>query len=671
MPSLRFLRALAVGALAPLSAMAAGAAPASAPARPAAAPRSNYSGHGAHSVDPAILAKFAPTQLPPEVSRRIQSMLDVRSPGAGMLTPDGKQLFFSWGVTGTTQVWRIDGPQHFPTQLTGGEDRTGLEDISPDGSYVLLSRDRNGEENPGLYWMDIKGGPLHVIQHLPNVQTFLEFVSDDGNSIFFRSNDVKPDAFTIYRYDRKRGTREAVFQQDGLWSVSDFQKDRLLLAKALGSDHIEYYEYSLATKALTPLFGQNEREEYAAMYGAAPGELLVQTNKLGNFRRLYRWKQGGTLVPVTPEMPHDVDSFTIDHARKRILFQVNEDGYTRLDALDARTFKALHLPKLPAADHVVVASVSRDGRYATLGVSSGTQPVVTYVLDWNGGKLTQWQQPSAPEVDLATFVPATLESYPARDGTRIPMFVRRPKQCSPAPCPVVVMFHGGPEGQATPGFSPIKQLFVDAGFVLVEPNVRGSEGYGKAWLHSDDGPKRLNVITDIEDASRYVRKAFAANGVAPRVGIFGGSYGGYSTLVGMTLFAGSYDAGVEIVGMSNLVTFLENTAPYRRPLRISEYGDPVKDREALTRLSPITYVDQVKAPLMLIQGASDPRVPVGEAVQIHDALAAKHLDAPLVIFPDEGHGAQKRGNVVEQYGLALHFFEEQLKSKPVTAPPLK
>ena len=151
------------------------------------------------------------------------------------------------------------------------------------------------------------------------------------------------------------------------------------------------------------------------------------------------------------------------------------------------------------------------------------------------------------------------------------------------------------------------------------------------------------------------------NGKVPKVGIAGGSYGGYSTLMGMTRFAGTFDAGVAEVGMSNLITFLNNTAPYRRALRIPEYGDPVKDKDALIKLSPVTYLDQVKSPLLIIQGANDPRVPVGEALQIHQALSAKKIPSQLIIFSDEGHGAEKRGNKVFAIGHTLGFFQEHLK----------
>jgi dipeptidyl aminopeptidase/acylaminoacyl peptidase len=654
---------LAVALVAPAALAQTPTAPA-APSTPAAASKP-YAGHGAGSASPEVLAKYAPPSIPPALSRRIQAMLDVRSPGAGLVSPDGQHLYFNWTVTGTRQVWRLDGPQRFPVQLTGGEDRTAVAGIAPDGSFLLISRDRGGEEYPGLYWQSPEGGPLQVIQHQRRVQTFAQFISDDSRYVYFRANDIKPDSYAIYRWDRQGGGKEKVFDQDGLWNVVDHRPDgRLLLIKELGSAVTEVYQWNPASKTLTPIIGQGEREEYDAAYAAADGEVLVLTPKLGEFRRLYRWR-AGKLEPVTPELKHDVSDFRIDYPRHRILYTVNEEGYTRLHALDARTYQPLALPKLPESDGVFPGTFSHNGRSVTLTVDTGKAPAINFVLDWQTGKVTQWQLPSAPEVDLSQFVRATLEFYPARDGTRIPMFVRRPTKCA-QPCPVVVEFHGGPEGQATPGFSSYAQLFVEAGFVFVEPNVRGSDGYGKTWFHADDGPKRLNIITDIEDCSTYIRKAWALGGRVPKVGIVGGSYGGYSTLIGMTMFAGAYDVGVDIVGISNLLTFLNNTAPYRRALRVNEYGDPEKDKEALLKLSPITYIDRVKAPLMIIAGANDPRVPVGEAIQMHDALEARGIKSPLVIFPDEGHGAAKRGNKVVEIGAMLEFLEQTLVSKPAS-----
>lgn len=638
-----------------------------------------YSGLGAASVTPELIAKYAPPPLDPRVTRGIQAMLDVRAPGLGVVAPDGGKLYFTWRITGVSQVFRLDQPKGFPVQMTGGEDSTTLHAITPDGRWLVLARDVGGEENPGLYLQAAGGGPLKKIFHADKVQAELDFVSDDGREIWFHANNVAPDSYAIYKYDIASGTTTLVFGEKGLWAVADRRGSgadlRLLLVKLTGSFAREYAEYVPATKQFTSLLGVGEAVEYNAAYGAAPGELLVATNKFADFRRLYRWKIGSDATEasfreVLAPRGMDVAEFSIDHARRHVYAAVNDGGYSRLVVLDARTFAQVAVPLPPNAEQVYAGQTSQDGRYVTIGVATPQAPRTSYVWDWQAKTLTQWVVPSAPEVDLAAFVPARLMDYPAKDGTRIPMFVRFPKGCAPdedprtAPCPVLVLFHGGPEAQATPGFSPYQQIFVDAGYILVEPNVRGSDGYGKQWLDADNGAKRLDVITDIDDAGRFIRANWGRNGHAPKIGVMGGSYGGYATLVAMTMFAGTYDAGASIVGISNLETFLRNTAPYRRILRISEYGDPDRDADALRKLSPVTYLDRVKAPLLLIQGVNDPRVPAGEAIQIHDLLDRRGISAPLIIFADEGHGAAKRSNVALELGHVVKFFDENLKETP-------
>jgi len=639
----------------------------------AAQSQSGYAGHGADSVPREKVVKYAPPPLPGEVSRRIQTMLDVRGAVLGSIAPDGKRLFYTWGITGTPNVWRLDGPKSFPIQMTGGEDPTRLAGVTPDGRTLIVSRDVGGQEDPGLYVQSAEGGPLNLIHHKKKTRAGYAFTTDDSKTIYFSANDIKEDSYAIYRYDLGTKQRELVFDQPGLWSVSDHRGDggalKLLLSKATGALSREYAEYDVATKALTPLLGQNEKVEYQAAYGPTPGELLVLTNKLGEFRRLYRWKPGGELVPITPEMSMDVSDFDLDEMKARLYLSLNDRGYQRLRVHDARTLAELKVPVPADAAAVTVGSISRDGRFAVVGVDSGKAPRTSFVIDWQSGSLTEWALATAPEVDVTKFAVAKLEDYTARDGTKIPMFVRYPAQCVPEaaanadPCPIVVEFHGGPEGQATPGFSGFSQLFVDAGFIFAEPNVRGSDGYGKAWLDADNGPKRLDVISDIDDAGKALRARFSRNGKAPKIAITGGSYGGYSVLMGMTMFGGTYDVGASIVGISNLATFLKNTAPYRRALRASEYGDPEKDAEALKKLSPTTYLDRVKAPLIIIQGLDDPRVPAGEAIQLQEALEARGVPSKLILLEGEGHGAARRAGQVLMIGQMLRFLEEHLSPK--------
>ena len=654
-----FIFRLAVASLTLALSAAVSGAQAPAP-QPNAKPSGVYSGLGADSITPEIIARFAPPALEPKISRRIQSMLDVRGAGGGLITRNGERLVFTWRVTGNSQVWRMDGPMRYPIQLTGGEDNTFVAAIAPDDKWIVVDRDVGGQENPGLYWMDIEGGPLVEIQRKEKVQTGLAFISDDSHWIYFTANDIDPASYAIYRYEKATRKRELLFSEPGIWHVADYRGDELLLAKALGSDQVEYYSYDLVGRKLAPLLGQGEKVRYSASFGRKPGTLIVQHDKRGDFYRLYEW-QAGRETPLSPQVSHEIDGFSIDDARTRIAYTMNEDGYTRLHVLDANTYKELPLPALPDADNVFAAGMSRDGRFLGIGIDGATLPPTVAFYDWTTRQLVRWRAASTPEIDTNTFAKASLETYPARDGTKIPMFVWRPKTCADAPCPVVVEFHGGPEGQSQPGFSPYAQMFLDAGFIFVQPNVRGSSGYGKQWLDADNGPKRLNVITDIEDCGIYVRKAFAKDGKAPKVGVTGGSYGGYATLMAMTYFAGTYDAGVSEVGIANLLTFLENTAPYRRALRASEYGDPVKDRAALIKLSATTYVDRIKAPLLIIQGVNDPRVPVGEALQMHQALTDRGIPSGLILFADEGHGASKRSNQVLSIGHTIAFFAKHLK----------
>jgi dipeptidyl aminopeptidase/acylaminoacyl peptidase len=636
-----------------------------------------YSGLGADSVSPEIVAKFAPQPLDPQFTRSIQAMLDVRSPGLGLIAPKGDKLYFGWRITGTPQVFRLDRPMGFPVQMTGGEDRTGVLAITPDGKTLVLTRDVGGQENPGLYLQSTSGGPLTRVFHAPKVQAFLDFVSDDGRELYFHANDVAPDGYAIYRYDIASGSRTLVWGEKGRWEIADHKgsgaSQKLLLVNGKSNFAQEVVEFEPASGRRTPLLGQGEDAQFVPRYAAQPGELLVVTNKFRDFRALYRWKIGSDASQksfrevLAPAM--DVADFSIDHARKHVYAQTNDAGYARLVVLDASTYARVSLPLPASAEQAYAGAPSEDGRFVTIGIQTPQAPRTSYVYDWQKKTMTQWLVPSAPEVDLSTFVPARLSSYPAKDGTKIPMVVRVPKGCAPGentasdPCPVIVLFHGGPEAQARPGFSPYQQFFVDAGYILVEPNVRGSDGYGKRWLDADNGAKRLEVIGDIEDAGTYVRAQFARNGKAPRVGVMGGSYGGYATLVAMTMFAGTYDAGASIVGISNLASFLRNTAPYRRAVRIAEYGDPDRDAEALRKLSPVTYLDRAKAPLLIIQGVNDPRVPVGEAIQMHDMLEKRGVASPLILFPDEGHGAARRSNTVLELGHVLKFFDENLKPK--------
>ncbi|MGZ3744025.1 MAG: S9 family peptidase [Pseudobdellovibrionaceae bacterium] len=617
---------------------------------------STYSGLGKDSVSENDLKKYAPPPLEPAAEHNIREMLDISFPGAGLLAPNKKQFFFSWKITGVFQIWSLDSGRPFPVQLTGGKDSTRLEGITPDGKWLVTSQDKDGAENPGIYLISLDGLQRKTIFENSKIHASVAYISEDSKFIIYSANDEKPDSYTYYRYNMASGNREKVFREDGQWFIADYSKDgRWLMVKATTNTYREIYEYDLGTKKLKPLLGQEEKEEFHVAYAKNEKDLLVVTPKFGEFKKLYLFKENKWKELFAPKSG-DVEGFQLDQKRERILLGTNENGYAKAYGFDAKTYKPIPLPKLPNSENTYAGTTTWDGDVTMFSVSSYNTPRKSFAYNWKTRKLQQWVYPSTPGIDFNKFVPAKLESYDAHDGTKIPMFVRRPQKCETQACPVIVHFHGGPEGQSVPGFNSISQLYIDAGFIFVEPNVRGSEGYGKAWLHSDDQAKRLNVISDIEDAAKYIR----AHWKITKIGVMGGSYGGYSTLMAMTKFAGAYDAGVANVGMSNLVTFLQNTAPYRRALRVPEYGDLEKDHQALIDLSPVTYIDRLKSPLMIIQGANDPRVPAGEALQIQKLLEKKNIPSSLILFADEGHGAEKKSNQVLQTGHTLEFFKKYL-----------
>lgn len=620
-----------------------------------------YKGFGEKSLPAKTIEKYRPRAIPTELKNQIEKYMDLHLVKGAFLSPRGDSLYTNWLVTGTPQVWKIETPMTFPVQLTGGEDRTQIDGMSPNGEWIAVRRDRHGDEFFGVYLLSSRGGPLKEIYRKEKVQSYFQTFSDDGKWLYFRANDKEESSYAIYRHNLDTGKTESVFSDPGLWSVGSFNGiDELILVKATGSMQTEHYLYSLDTKKLTPLIGQGLKEDYRVFFSSRKGEYIVLTNQLRDFRSLYLLK-AGKLEPLVADLNSDIKDVQLNHDKSLLVYTVNSNGYSQAKALETARWKPVSMPMIEGVEQVNAGAFSQDGKNIVLLTESSRGPGITYSYNFKNKKLTQWDRISTPEIPSQQFVNAKLESYKTEDGTEVPMFVWRTQECEKKLCPVIVIFHGGPEAQFLPNFNPNIHMMLAKGFVVAAPNVRGSDGYGKKWLMSDNGANRLNVVTDIRDAARYIKQNWKVDGKVPKVGIYGGSYGGYSSLAGMTMFAGEYDAGVAVVGISNLLTFLENTAPYRRVTRVNEYGDPVKDKETLKKLSPTTYLAKVKDPVMVLHGLTDPRVPAGEAVQFMEKVKKHAPQSELIIFPDEGHGFSKRPNKVLALGYTLEFFEKNLK----------
>jgi dipeptidyl aminopeptidase/acylaminoacyl peptidase len=364
-------------------------------------------------------------------------------------------------------------------------------------------------------------------------------------------------------------------------------------------------------------------------------------------------------LEIILDEPHDVDLMTARGATMAI--SVNVDGWSDVRLYDVSDPRKpvkksdMGLPRGVATD----LTFSEDGRFLAVAQSGPTFPNEVFRVEIATGKaerLTESDHAGVREEDLVSPV---LEKVTTKDGLDVPVFLFRPKDLAPGErAPAVVSVHGGPESQAQPLFNPLVQFLVGHGYVVVQPNIRGSTGYGKRYAHLDDKEKREDSIADLAAVNAWLR---ARADVDPaRIAVIGGSYGGYATLASITLYPEIWAAACDIVGIANFRTFLERTAPYRRALREAEYGSLATDGELLDRLSPIHKVDRIRAPLFVIHGTNDPRVPVQEAEQIAAALEKRKVRVEYMKFDDEGHGLVRRPNRIKAYGALAKFFDSVL-----------
>lgn len=343
---------------------------------------------------------------------------------------------------------------------------------------------------------------------------------------------------------------------------------------------------------------------------------------------------------------------------RTIAVAINEDGYGTLHLFDATTLKELARPEIPRG---IVGTVAFARSAPVLAFSFGGPTVNgdAYVYDMRSKKVARWTRSELGGLDEGGFIAPELIRYPSFDGRQIPSFYYRPK--GPGPFPVVISIHGGPEAQARPNFSAIVQYLVTrSNIAVLVPNVRGSDGYGKTYLALDNGRLREDSVKDIGALISWVGTRAELD--AKRVAVMGGSYGGYMVLASLIHFGEKLVAGIDVVGISNFVTFLENTAAYRRDLRRVEYGDESDPemREFLLSISPTTHADKIRSALFVAHGANDPRVPLSEAEQIAEAVKKNGQDVWKMVAMNEGHGFAKRENRDTYLSLAILFLQKQL-----------
>ena len=389
----------------------------------------------------------------------------------------------------------------------------------------------------------------------------------------------------------------------------------------------------------------HDDEAYVGPPGWLPdgGSFLFATSAGRDTAAIARHDVAAGTWEVVLESPWDLAAL-VDDAGANLLVHENEDGYSRLELRDPATLELRHEVPLPGRGVVSDTVFSGDGRLLAFHFSSSLEPGDIWLHDTVSGE-TRRLTTSPSEVPRSHLVEPELHRFESFDGESVPVYLYEPEDGYPVP--VVIWIHGGPESQLRPTWNALHQYFIARGFAVAAPNVRGSTGYGKRYEHLDDVEKRLDSVRDLAALHDWLETRRGID--ASRAVLFGGSYGGYMVLAGLAFHAERWAAGVDIVGISSLVTFLENTSAYRRAYREREYGSLERDRELLESVSPISRIDEIRAPLFIIHGANDPRVPLSEAEQLHRELVERGVPSELVVYEDEGHGLGKLKNRLDAY----------------------
>jgi dipeptidyl aminopeptidase/acylaminoacyl peptidase len=615
---------------------------------------------------PTLLQSGIP-EAPQALRERALQYLNTRSAALLDVADDGSSLLVSTRFGSTAQLHLVEMPLGARAQLTFGNEPVTQALLQPgDPRTVWHLLDAGGAEFFQVERLDRRTGKSELVTDGKSRHESL-VLSRDGKLLAYSGtgrNGKDSDVYVASTSSPRDARR--VTSAEGTWAPVEFSRDgkRLLIKQDRSIADADLHELDLTSGQLRQLTPKGSTASIAGARYAKEGQgVYLVTDRYGEFNQLARLGPDGKAQVLANDLRWDVEHLAVSSDGGRVAFVTNEDGVSRLYTLDDG-----HAPRavpLPANAVVTALKFPRDrADLLALSLGTATQPVDAYQLDLRSGKLTRWTRSETGGIDTAQFIDATLVRYPSKDGFQVPAFLYAPRGAG-GKLPVVIVWHGGPEGQSRPTFSPFVQLLAkELGCAVLLPNVRGSTGYGKASLAADNGVKREQALGDIGATLDFIGSRPDLD--PARVAAYGGSYGGYMTLATVAFYGERVKAAVDIVGISNLVTFLQNTQPYRRDLRRAEYGDERDPavRAVQERISPLNAVDRISAELFVVQGHNDPRVPQSEAEQIVRALRAKGKDVWYLLGLNEGHGFRKKENVDALTIDALLFLQQKLVGAP-------
>jgi dipeptidyl aminopeptidase/acylaminoacyl peptidase len=590
--------------------------------------------------------------------------LNIRGAYASSFAPGGDRVAFIANITGVPQVWQVAAGGGWPDQLTFFSERVSVVEYAPSGDRALFGMDVGGSERTQLYLLTAGAEEcIHLTPEAPDaIHTFGGW-SRDGARIAFSANRRCAADFDVYIRDvgpAGEGTARCVLEAQGMYTVAGWGPDGdwLIVRRSHTYMSQDLYRLRLAGGALEPLPPHEGEARYEEVNVTPDGRgLYLATDADGDFMRPVYLDLATLELRPLDAVEWDVDAVKLSPDGRVLAIVTNDDGYSRWALRDLVAGDEMPAPELPPGVCTFLAFAADSG-VLSFTLTGPQHPADVWAYDLRDLQARQVTFSSLAGIPRPSFTTPELVHYPTFDERAIPAYLYRPHAGDNLP--VVVDVHGGPEGQRRVEFNAIYQYFLHRGYAILAPNVRGSTGYGRAYSHLDDVEKRMDSVADLAWAVRWLRDTGVAD--PRRIAVMGGSYGGFMVLAALTAYPDLWAAGVDTVGIANFVTFLENTGPWRRHLREAEYGSLERDRALLESISPIHKVGQIQAPLMVIHGANDPRVPIGEAEQIVASIQGRGGAVEYMRFEDEGHGIVKLANRLVCYPAIARFLDRYVGS---------
>lgn len=604
------------------------------------------------------------------IRERMLQYINVRSARLESVARGGQSILITTRFGSTAQMHVLDRPLGMRRQISFFDEPIGGAFFLPgtEGAKIGFSKDIGGNENSQFYILDRQNGRHRMLTDGKS-RNDSPTVSKSGRYAAWSSTRRNGRDFDLYLVDLSDAAAppKLLLEVEGSHYAREFSPDeaKLLVEKYVSEKQTEFYVVDVASGQTAPVTPPTPPAYYGGGAWAADGKALYFfSDKEGEFRKLYRLDfEYGTWKSITADIEWDVEEVVADPAGQGIAFIVNEDGVSSLYFADPWGNARRKLEGLPRG---VIGGLTfaEDGGVIGFTLNCSTAPADAYTATFPEGKLTRWTESEVGGLNRETFVDAELIRFPTFDevdGKPRMLSAFYYKARGAGPHAVVIYPHGGPEGQYTPTFSPTFQYWAaELGISVIAPNIRGSTGYGRSFHQLDNGVKREDSVKDIGALLDWIEKQPELD--ARRVGIYGGSYGGYVVLASLVNFPKRFKAGVDYVGIADFITFLNNTAEYRRDLRREEYGDErvPEVRAVMERISPLRRADQIEAALFVVHGANDPRVPLSEAQQI--VAKMRELGRPVWFCNalNEGHGFRKKENSDLLSVLLAHFWQEHL-----------